>query len=116
MSHSIQHTCGDCHFIALKRHFSKCRKSCTACDFFDRLDYVCRNHVRDYCINENVIGKIDRTYPACDAEFMLSSSRDEGHLQSPEITVTERPPNVFSWEIGARKWAETAGRPKKGRS
>jgi hypothetical protein len=41
---------------------------------YKREAYVCKNRVRDYCTNENVVGSIDRTYPACDGDFMLSGT------------------------------------------
>jgi len=116
MSHSSQNTCGDCHYLALKRHMSKCKKPCTTCDLFEREAYVCKNHVRDYCSNENIVGKIDRTYPACDEGFLLRGAPDPAMDDSPGIAVEEVPRHVFSWEIGARKWADTAGRPRKTRT
>ena len=74
MSHSKTYTCGDCHFIALKRHLSKCSKPCIECRHYHKDGHVCRNHARDYCTNDNMAGLIDRTYQACEAEFMLSAA------------------------------------------
>ncbi|MHB0914970.1 MAG: hypothetical protein ACYC5A_06765 [Thermoleophilia bacterium] len=72
MSDKTKYTCGDCHFIALKRHLSSCSQACPRCRHYDRDNYVCKNRVRDYCTNENIVGKIDRTYPACDDAFVYT--------------------------------------------
>jgi len=85
MSLKSKYTCGDCDFIALKRHYSKCMNSCAMCELFYRQDYVCKNRTRDYCTNANIVGKIDRTYPACDDEFMLSGASAEIYpMRTPE--------------------------------
>lgn len=73
MLYAQEHICGDCHFIALKRHLSLCKKPCNTCPQ-KKPQHVCKNRVRDYCTNENIVGRIDRTYPACKTDFLMLRS------------------------------------------
>jgi hypothetical protein len=46
----------------------------------------------------------------------LRGSNEPSIQDQPQIEISDVPRHVFSWEIGARKWADTAGRPRKTRS
>lgn len=112
MSETTKYTCGDCHFIALKRHMSSCSQACPRCKHYDRDNFVCKNRVRDYCTNQNIVGKIDRTYPACDDEFVYTRTPALIPPISARDYFIKTPPHRFPLDVAEEEEIVVAARRK----